>query len=190
MTRAETMRQNVELKVPDPEPERTLERCREIGAAEVGILDQRDTYFAVPRDRLKLREQKPGPSTLIQYKRADETSARVSNYVLVAIGDPPALKQALASALGVTCVIEKERRLFLWEETVRIHLDRVKDLGAFIEIEAVAGKDSNLEREREQVERLRSLLSIESAQLVAGGYSDLLLARQPLGNELAYRNVE
>jgi len=87
-------------------------------------------------------------------------------------------------------VIEKERRLFLWEETVRIHLDRVKDLGAFIEIEAVAGKDSNLEREREQVERLRSLLSIESAQLVAGGYSDLLLARQPLGNELAHRNVE
>jgi adenylate cyclase class IV len=167
-------RRNIELKARDPDPERTRARCLALGAREAGTLCQRDTYFAVPRGRLKLREQEPGPSVLVQYERAEEAAARISNYVLVEIADSLALRQALSDALGVACVIEKERRLFLWEETVRIHLDRVKGLGAFIEIEAVAGAESNLQREREQAERLRSLLAIEPAQLVAAGYSDLL----------------
>jgi len=174
VTPPRSVRRNIELKARDPDPAQTLERCREIGAVEGGILRQRDTYFAVPHGRLKLREQSPGPSVLIQYERADEATARVSNYVLVEIADPPALRQALAAALDLTCVIEKERRLFLWEGAVRVHLDRVKDLGAFIEIEAVSGAASDLAREHEQAERLRSLLAIEPAQLVAAGYSDLL----------------
>lgn len=173
MTRPPSERQNIELKVRDRKPERTLERCREIGAEEIGTLHQRDTYFAVPRGRLKLREQEPGPSTLIQYERPDDASARLSTYVLVEIADSPALLRALTSALEIRCVIEKERRLFLWEETVRIHLDRVKGLGAFIEIEAVAVAESDLRRERDQAERLSSLLAIDSTRLVSCSYSDL-----------------
>jgi adenylate cyclase class IV len=64
--------------------------------------------------------------------------------------------------------------LFLWEQNVRIHLDRVEGLGTFVEIEAVAQPASNLERERDQAERLRALLGIEPSQLVPAGYSDLL----------------
>ena len=168
-----SVRRNIEFKARDPHPAQTLKRCQEIGAVEVGILPQRDTYFTVPHGRLKLREQEPGPAMLVQYLRADEAGARTSTYVLVEISDPPAVKRALASSLGIACVVEKERRLFLWEETVRIHLDRVEGVGEFVEIEAVAPAESSLEREREQAERLRLLLEIDPSELVASSYADL-----------------
>jgi adenylate cyclase class 2 len=168
------IRSNVELKARDPEPARSLRRCRELGAIDAGTLHQRDTYFTVPHGRLKLREQEPGPSVLLQYVRADKAEARTSNYILVEIADSAGLTQALADSLGIACVVEKERRLFLWEETVRVHIDRVKGLGDFIEIEAVAPAGSSLEREREQVERLRLLLEIDRSRLVASSYADLL----------------
>ena len=60
-------------------------------------------------------------------------------------------------------------RLFLWEQNVRIHLDREDGLGTFVEIEAVAQPASNLEWERDQAERLRALLGIEPSQLVPAG---------------------
>ena len=41
-------------------------------------------------------------------------------------------------------MVEKRRRLLLWE-TVRIHLDEVEGLGSFLELEAVAEPDSDLD---------------------------------------------
>jgi adenylate cyclase class 2 len=71
-------RRNVELKARDPRPERSLERARALGADDRGELRQRDTYFATPRGRLKLREQEPGGAQLIAYERADAAEARES----------------------------------------------------------------------------------------------------------------
>lgn len=171
---AEHASRNVELKARDPDPARTLQRCREIGAVEAGSLFQRDTYFNVPRGRLKLREQEPAAAMLVQYLRPDEARARVSAYVLIEVPEPEKLKQALTDSLGIACVVEKQRRLFLWEETVRIHLDQVAGLGDFVEIEAVAPAGSNLAREQAQSERLRRLLEIEDDGLVASSYADLV----------------
>ncbi len=179
MIHAGSPRQNVELKARDSYPARTLRRCLELAADDRGTLRQRDTYFGARDGRLKLREQEPGPSYLIHYLRNDEAEARPSEYTLVEIADPPALARLLASALGIECVVGKERRLFLWEQNVRIHLDRVDGLGTFVEIEAVAPPDSNLARERDQAERLRALLEIESSQLVPTSYSDLLRGHKP-----------
>ena len=173
-------RRNVELKARDVDPARTLRRCQELAADDQGVLRQRDSYFGARDGRLKLREQEPGPSYLIHYRREDEAAARPSEYALVEIADPLALGRLLASALGIDCIVEKERRLFLWEQNVRIHLDRVEGLGTFVEIEAVAQPASNLERERDQAERLRALLGIEPSQLVPTGYSDLLRGRKPV----------
>ena len=63
---------NVELKAHDDDPGRTLERALAAGAQDRGLLRQRDTYFAVPRGRLKLREEEPGGATLIAYERPDD----------------------------------------------------------------------------------------------------------------------
>jgi homotetrameric cytidine deaminase len=164
---------NVELKARDPDPARTLALALEAGAEDLGEITQRDTYFSGARERLKLREQEPGESELIAYGRPDETQARVSEYRRVPVGDPRALREALDAGLGTLVVVDKRRRLLLWDG-VRIHLDEVDGLGSFLELEAVAPEGSDLSAERAKVERLRGELAVEDGNLVAGSYSDLL----------------
>jgi homotetrameric cytidine deaminase len=189
---------NVELKAHDPDPARTLERALAAGAEERGVLRQRDTYFAVAHGRLKLREEEPegwpsrrggvreatppqaarspysGGATLIAYDRPDDAGERVSDYRLVAVAEPEPLRAALAAANGVVVTVVKRRRLLLWEGTVRIHLDEVRGLGSFLELEAVAEPGSDLTRERAQVARLREALEIRDDALVEGSYADAL----------------
>jgi homotetrameric cytidine deaminase len=171
---------NVELKAHDPDPGRTLERALAAGAEDRGLLRQRDTYFDVARGRLKLREEEPGGATLIAYDRPDEAAERVSSYRLVPVPDPGALRDALAAAPGVRVVVVKRRHLLLWE-TVRIHLDEVRGLGSFLELEAVAAPGSDLTRERAQVAHLRAALDIPDGALREGSYADALLAAAEIG---------
>src|SRR3954469_8092567 len=155
----EAPRRNVELKARDPDPARSLARARALGAEDHGDLRQRDTYFAAPRGRLKLREQDPGGAELIAYERPDAAQARESRYRIAPVPDPDALRDALAASLGVTVVVDKRRRLLLWEG-VRIHLDRVDGLGDFVELEGVAPAASDLSAEGARVARLRAELEI------------------------------
>src|SRR3954453_7799016 len=159
-------RRNVELKARDPDPERSLARCRALGAEDRGELRQRDTYFAAARARLKLREQEPGGAELIAYERPDAARARESRYRIVPVTDPAALREALDAGLGTVVVVDKRRRLFLWEG-VRIHLDRVDGLGDFVELEGVGADGSDLAREADQVARLRAALDIGDAAIEA-----------------------
>jgi homotetrameric cytidine deaminase len=165
---------NVELKARDPEPERTLAAALAHGAADQGVLEQRDTYFAAREGRLKLREERGRPAQLIAYARADEAAARTSAYHLVDVPDPAVAAAALEAALGVTVVVAKRRRLLLWEG-VRIHLDEVDGLGSWVELEAVAAPGSDLRAEHETVARLRNVLGIADAHVVARGYAAMLL---------------
>lgn len=171
-------RRNVEIKAVDPDPARTLERALALGASDQGVLAQRDTYFAVPGGRLKLREQEPGEAELIAYERPDEASVRVSAYRLVPVAHAGELRAALEAAAGIRVVVAKQRRLLLWE-TVRIHLDEVEGLGSFVELEAVADVGSDLSRERELVAHVRAALGIEDAALREGSYADAWIAAAP-----------
>jgi homotetrameric cytidine deaminase len=167
---------NVELKARDPDPARSLERALALGAEDQGEIRQRDTYFARARGRLKLREQEPGEAELIAYSRADEPDARTSSYRRVPVAEASAVREALDEAYGTLVTVTKRRRLLLWER-VRIHLDEVEGLGSYLELEAVASPDSeDLGGEHEKVERLRTELDIEDANLIATSYSDLLLS--------------
>jgi adenylate cyclase class 2 len=165
-------RRNIELKARDADPARSLATCRELGAEDRGELWQRDTYFAVPHGGLKLREQRPGRPHLIQFQRADQAQERESRYRIIEVDDANTLVAALDAALGVRGVVEKRRRLFLWRD-VRIHLDTVERLGAFLELEAVAPPDSDLTLEHERVRSLREALGITDDRLVPVGYAAL-----------------
>src|ERR1700754_1457697 len=136
-------RRNIELKASDPDPERSLAVVLGLGARDRGFLHQRDTYFRVTSGRLKLREEDPGGAMLIQYDRVDADEARESEYRLTPIDAPDSLMASLKASLGVLAVVEKERRLLLWQN-VRIHLDKVKDLGNFLELEGVSTADADL----------------------------------------------
>jgi homotetrameric cytidine deaminase len=163
-------RRNVEIKARDADPAGTLERARALGASDEGVLVQRDTYFGRARGRLKLREEPEG-ATLIAYARPDQSEARTSAYRLAAISDPEAVKEALDAALGTVVVVEKRRHVLVYEN-VRIHLDDVTDLGAFVELEAVAEPDSDLSREHALVARLQDELALTEPE--PRSYSDLL----------------
>ena len=169
-------RRNVELKATDPDPERSLAVCRDLGAEDRGVLVQRDTYFRVPDGRLKLREETPGGAALIQYLRSDRPEARESRYRIAPVEDATALREALDAALGTLVVVDKERRLLLWEG-VRIHLDTVRGLGSFLELEGVAPEGSDLSAEHDRVGRLREALGLDDSRLLADSYSDRMLAR-------------
>jgi homotetrameric cytidine deaminase len=165
---------NIEFKARDPQPRRTLELARALGAEDRGEIAQTDTYFSHARGRLKLREQEPGEAELIQYRRADAPGARESEYRRVPAADADGLRAALDAALGTLVVVEKRRRLLL-HENVRIHLDEVEGLGSFLELEAVAKADSDLATEHDKVSRLRAALEVGEDSLVPQSYSDLLL---------------
>jgi len=164
---------NIELKARDADPARSLQTSLDLGAEDRGWLQQLDTYFNVPRGRLKLREQ-DGAAELIYYERSDDAIERESNYRIVPIYDPEGLKDALGAALGILVAVEKSRRLLLWRN-VRIHLDEVPGLGSFIELEAVAEPDGDLSGEYANITALRDALGITDERILAAGYSDELL---------------
>jgi adenylate cyclase, class 2 len=72
--------ENIELKAADADPAASERACRALGAVDCGVLAQRDTYFAVERGLLKLREDsEAGTGELIFYVRAREDGARASS---------------------------------------------------------------------------------------------------------------
>jgi homotetrameric cytidine deaminase len=172
-------RRNIELKAFDPDPERSLAVALRLGARDRGVIRQRDTYFRVNSGRLKLREEDPGGATLVQYDRVDADEARESRYRLIPVDDPAELCRALESSLGVLAVVEKERHLLLWQN-VRIHLDRVKGLGDFLELEGVATADSDLAVELERVAQLTEALELVPERMLRNSYSDQVVGSDAL----------
>ncbi len=164
---------NVELKARDHDPAGSLAVCRSLDAADHGVLVQSDTYFEVAEGRLKLRRQDGDAAHLVAYRRSDDPDQRASHYWIAAVADAGDTEAALAAALGVSVVVAKERRLFVWE-SVRIHLDRVDGLGSFLEIEAVAAAGSDLAAEDAKVRALREAFGIRDEDLIGQSYSDLL----------------
>jgi adenylate cyclase class 2 len=172
-------RRNLELKAIDTDPAGSLKTCESLGAEDAGLLLQRDTYFEVPRGRLKLRRERGRVAHLIAYERPDLADQRESRYRIVEIDDAAGLEEALAGVLGIIAVVSKERRLFVLDG-VRIHLDSVDGLGSFIELEGVAGAGKvDLSGFEARLADLRRSFGIEAADLVGGSYCDLMLGGSP-----------
>lgn len=137
---------------------------------------QADTYFVCRHGRLKLRERSGQPSQLVWYARPDGDQPRASDYHLAPVDDAAAMKPALAAALGILVIVEKDREIYL-HRNVRIHLDRVDRLGDFVEFEAVLAAGDDEAAAAQLVERLAAHLGVAAEDRVAGSYSDLLLVK-------------
>lgn len=88
------------------------------------------------------------------------------------------MKEILSKALGVLVVIDKKREIY-FIDNVKFHIDIVKDLGTFVEIEAIdndgsIGKDKLLK----QCQFYLDLFKISKEDLISVSYSDLLLEKQ------------
>lgn len=143
------------------------------GARYVGEDRQIDTYFPVPRGRLKLR-QGTIEQALIYYERPDQLGPKASDVHLAPVADGEAVRVLLAAALGIRVVVDKRRAIY-FAGNVKIHLDCVDGLGTFVEVEAI---DQLGDRDRARLEaQCRHYLkrfAIAEADLVDASYSDLL----------------
>ena len=173
--RASAPRRNIELKSKCADLARARDAALRLGAREAGVLEQIDTYFHCTTGRLKLRETVGRPAELIAYARADRPDVRESAYHLVPVEEPGPLKRGLAVALGVRVVVIKRRVLLLWHN-VRIHLDDVRELGSFIEFEAVMGEGENEATAYERLATLAATMDLKPEDRIATSYSNLIEA--------------
>jgi adenylate cyclase, class 2 len=171
---------NVESKTRCPDLDGVARLASSLGAQYEGQLRQVDTYFDVPRGRLKLREISHvapdgrvfASAELIRYERPVESGARVSAYERTTIDDVESCKARLAGAHGVRGCVRKHRDLWILDST-RIHLDDVEGLGSFVELETVSEGEPGAEERREH-DRLRRALELDLLTTVDGSYIDLL----------------
>lgn len=167
------LRRNLEIKA----------RCAGLAAAGAAIQRfgvplagreiQVDTYFHVVNGRLKLRVIEGQPAVLIWYDRPNNRQTRASAYYLVPVPDLAGMKAALTAALGVRGEVCKHRDIYLWHN-VRIHLDQVAGLGAFVEFEAVLSEGETEAASRNRLDRLSQVLGLISDDVIGPSYADLL----------------
>ncbi len=170
------MSQNVEIKARFADLETGRQKAEALGARFSGRDRQIDTYFKVPNGRLKLRQSSLSGNFLIPYLRPNRRQARDSQYVLLPVNNAETTLQLLRQMFGVRLVVEKERDIFLWQN-VRIHLDRVKHLGNFLEFEAVVDEAHSTQQCHEQVRFLMAHFGLAPGDLVDRSYVDLLEAQ-------------
>ena len=167
------MPRNVEVKARVRDFDALRQRAESMSDTPVEVLDQRDTFFVVPRGRLKLRVLAPDACELIYYDRPDGAGAKVSEYTIVRSSDPGTLLHVLSSALPVRGVVAKRRFLYRIGRT-RVHLDDVEGLGAFMELEVVLDEGQSSEEGHAIADKLLEDLEIGEADRVSGAYIDLL----------------
>lgn len=168
------MSANLEIKAPVPDPVAFRVRAEGLATEIVGIDDQVDTYFRVPSGRLKLRESSLLGGQLVPYMRPNDDGPRRADYQLLPVDDPAGLKALLTEMLGLHCVVKKRREIWL-VDNVRIHLDAVEGLGAFMELEAAFDGSPAAEAEQQKkVAYLMKELGVAEGDLIATSYEALL----------------
>jgi len=125
---------NLELKARIESPSKVLRTLKKMGSHSETLI-QTDTYFGINRGRLKLREFAKGKAELIFYTRNEKVGHRWSNYSLLSISDIKKTKEFFKKAFGISAVVRKTRRVYYYKEEARIHIDKVRGIGMFIEFE-------------------------------------------------------
>ena len=141
-----------------------------------GTDHQIDTYFNVNFGRLKLREGDI-ENYLVFYERENISGPKQSNIILYEQLDKSPrsiLKEILTRSLGKLVEVDKKRDIF-FIENVKFHLDTVKDLGTFVEIEAT-DNDGSIGKTKllEQCNYYLNLFGINEKDLLADSYSDMI----------------
>ena len=166
--------ENVEIKIRLDGFAQIQTKLGQMRARKCGVLVQCDTYFTCPEGRLKLREFPGKPAQLIFYRRLETGARRLSQFHILRVPRPDEFKAFIRKVLPVKVVVSK-RRILYYFKSARIHLDRVRGLGTFLEIESEVrrGRASA----RKLLGQLLKDLGISAKDCIRQSYSDLLLAK-------------
>jgi predicted adenylyl cyclase CyaB len=165
---------SVEIKARCSDPVFVRKILRTHKARFKGLDHQIDTYFRIPSGRLKLREGNI-ENALIYYSRTNQKNSKRCDSIVHRHRDGTVLKKVLTGSLGILTTVDKKREIY-FIQNAKFHVDRVKKLGNFVEIE-IFGRAQDLASLRKQCDFYQKLLGIRPRDLVANSYSDQVLKR-------------
>ncbi len=169
------MARNIEIKARVKSIELILPKAAALADRGPIEIVQDDTFFTCENGRLKLRAFSDNAGELIYYRRENQKGPKESFYLIVPTECPGILREALVQAYGQVGRVRKKRILYLKDRT-RIHLDRVEDLGDFLELEVVLAEGENAENGQAVAREIMAALDIQPEQLIEGAYIDILSA--------------
>ncbi len=165
---------NFEFKAKVDAIEKYEQKLLTLNPKYIGIDHQIDTYFNTKQGRLKLREGNI-ENALIDYDREDILGAKESQVILYKHVPNIALKNILAKQFGIKVVVDKQRKIY-FIENVKFHFDVVKNLGAFIEVEAIGEEgDYDIDKLKSQCDRYLQFFDLTEKNIIKQSYSDLIL---------------
>jgi len=147
----------------------------------IGEDNQTDTYFNVQNGRLKLREGNI-ENALIYYERPNTSAAKQSNVLLYKYSNDETLKNIFTNSSGIKVVVTKKRKIY-FVDNVKIHFDTIKELGTFIEVEAISiNNEFTIEQLKAQCNSYADFFNIQPEDYIPVSYSDLLLEKTKTSN--------
>ncbi len=167
---------NIEIKAKSTNQDKIRQILLTRNAESKGTDHQIDTYFNVSHGRLKLREGNI-EHNLIHYHREDKEGPKQSIVTLYQPKPDSTLKTILQNAIGTLTVVDKIREIY-FIDNVKFHIDTVKELGTFIEIEAI-DRDGSIGEStlQQQCADYMQLFEIAQSDLLPQSYSDMMIAK-------------
>jgi adenylate cyclase class 2 len=164
---------NIEVKVRLADAVRVRDAALAAGARSTSVEMQTDRYYELAgARRVKLRTRDGGSAELIHYDRPETDGVRASDYEVTPVRDDAA--RACLVPKGEPVAVVRKRREVLRLENVRIHLDQVDRLGAFLELEAVVDPEHDDATCRRQVETLLHALGLADREPIRASYGELI----------------
>ena len=165
---------NYEFKAVAKDVDLLEQKLQKLNPVFKGKDHQIDTYFNVPKGRLKLREGKI-ENSLIYYERPDIADAKQSDVLLYEHANSSILKEMLIKLHGIKVVVDKTRKIY-FIDNIKFHFDRVNGLGTFVEVEAQSdAAEANINQLKEQCIQYFHLFELSTADYIHVSYSDLIL---------------
>ena len=169
---------NIEIKARITDYDKVKRLVEKLCHIPVHTEQQEDTFFNTTSGRLKLRETN-GESAIMYYDRPNTFEPKQSDIALSFTKYPDTLKSVLVKSNGIRGIVKKERILYKYGQT-RIHLDDVKGLGKFIELEVVLKENQSAQIGETIANDLMNKFDIKTTDLIDVAYIDLIENNRPL----------
>lgn len=164
------MAQNIEIKINIDGFTDILNILEQEKVELKQVLNQRDIYYNHSKGLLKLRifDDK---GELIFYQRDELTTDRISNYHILNV-EPKQAEKFFERIFETETEVVKTRKLYIYKNT-RIHLDEVKNLGNFLELETVV--KNNIQEGKKEFDEVVELLKLNVSKQIKSSYRTLLM---------------
>lgn len=164
---------NLEIKVPVKSLSNLIKIVEREGGKKIYSSRQIDVYYKLENGRLKVRNSS-GEKSVIFYRRIEDGSERWSDFEVIPVTNPNDWIKFFDNFLERLVVVDKHRTLYHLKNT-RIHFDRIKGLGNFVELETkvINGKG----KARKEFLWIMNLLKLNPDNQILKSYSDLILIK-------------